>query len=89
LLNFDQMRYGGGETGIRTLGTLAGSTVFETATFDHSATSPRRGLCSVDLERVRANRNPLFTTEVTLSWVPPLMLGICTGTPYLLPKPAT
>ena len=31
----------GGETGIRTLGTRKGSTVFETATFDHSATSPR------------------------------------------------
>ncbi len=31
----------GGETGIRTLGTLAGSTVFETAPFDHSGTSPR------------------------------------------------
>ena len=33
----------GGETGIRTLGTLTGSTVFETAPFDHSGTSPRRG----------------------------------------------
>ena len=31
----------GGEIGIRTLGTLAGSTVFETAPFDHSGTSPR------------------------------------------------
>ena len=30
----------GGETGIRTLGTLARSTVFKTAAFDHSATSP-------------------------------------------------
>ena len=33
----------GGETGIRTLGTLTGSTVFETAPFDHSGTSPHRG----------------------------------------------
>ena len=32
---------GGGETGIRTLGTRKGSTVFETAPFDHSGTSPR------------------------------------------------
>ncbi len=32
---------GGGETGIRTLGTLSRSTVFKTAAFDHSATSPR------------------------------------------------
>ena len=31
----------GGETGIRTLGTRKGSTVFETAPFDHSGTSPR------------------------------------------------
>ncbi len=31
----------GGETGIRTLGTLSRSTVFKTAAFDHSATSPR------------------------------------------------
>ena len=37
----------GGETGIRTLGTLAGSTVFETAPFDHSGTSPRLGSGSV------------------------------------------
>jgi hypothetical protein len=32
----------GGETGIRTLGRLSPSTVFETAPFDHSGTSPRR-----------------------------------------------
>ena len=31
----------GGEGGIRTHGTLAGTTVFETAPFDHSGTSPR------------------------------------------------
>ena len=30
----------GGEAGIRTLGAREGSTVFETAAFDHSATSP-------------------------------------------------
>ncbi len=30
----------GGETGIRTQGPLARSTVFKTAAFDHSATSP-------------------------------------------------
>jgi hypothetical protein len=33
----------GGEGGIRTHGTLAGTTVFETAPFDHSGTSPRSG----------------------------------------------
>ena len=31
----------GGERGIRTLGTLARSTVFETAPFNHSGTSPQ------------------------------------------------
>ncbi len=31
----------GGERGIRTLGTVARTTVFETAPFDHSGTSPR------------------------------------------------
>ena len=30
----------GGETGIRTLGPREGTTVFETAPFDHSGTSP-------------------------------------------------
>ena len=34
-------RVSGGETGIRTLGTRKGSTVFETVPFDHSGTSPR------------------------------------------------
>ena len=34
------MKLNGGETGIRTLGRLAPSTVFETAPFDHSGTSP-------------------------------------------------
>ena len=33
----------GGETGIRTLGTIASTTVFETAPFNHSGTSPRGG----------------------------------------------
>ena len=31
----------GGESGIRTHGTLARTTVFETAPFDHSGTSPQ------------------------------------------------
>jgi hypothetical protein len=33
----------GGEGGIRTLGTFTRTTVFETAAFDRSATSPDRG----------------------------------------------
>ncbi len=40
-LTSDPLRFSGGEGEIRTHGTLAGSTVFETAAFDHSATSPR------------------------------------------------
>ena len=32
--------YLGGEGGIRTLGTVAGTAVFKTATFNHSVTSP-------------------------------------------------
>ena len=35
---------GGG--GIRTLGTLAGTTVFETAPFDRSGTPPSLGVCN-------------------------------------------
>ncbi len=31
---------GGGETGIRTLGTVARTVVFETTPFDHSGISP-------------------------------------------------
>ncbi len=38
----------GGERGIRTLGTLTSSTVFETAPFDHSGISPAlKSACSV------------------------------------------
>ncbi len=33
----------GGEGGIRTLGRLTPTPDFESGTFDHSATSPRRG----------------------------------------------
>lgn len=39
-------RASGGEGGIRTHGTREGSTVFETAPFDHSGTSPRFGVVS-------------------------------------------
>ena len=42
-----QLKNNGGETGIRTLGTREGSTVFETAPFDHSGTSPHRCGASV------------------------------------------
>jgi hypothetical protein len=38
----------GGETGIRTPGTLSRSTVFKTAAFDHSATSPLRSGVSAE-----------------------------------------
>ena len=39
-----EQRLGGGEGGIRTHGTRKGTTVFETAPFDHSGTSPRLGI---------------------------------------------
>jgi hypothetical protein len=34
----------GGEGGIRTLGTLAGTPLFESGTFNHSVTSPDSGV---------------------------------------------
>ena len=37
----------GGEIGIRTLGTIARTTVFETAPFDRSGTSPSECVISV------------------------------------------
>ena len=40
LNNNDLCVDGGRETGIRTLGTLAGTTDFESVPFDHSGTSP-------------------------------------------------
>ena len=40
IINILYMMYGR-ETGIRTLGTFAGTTDFESAPFDHSGTSPR------------------------------------------------
>jgi hypothetical protein len=40
IINILYMMYGR-ETGIRTLGTFAGTTDFESVPFDHSGTSPR------------------------------------------------
>ena len=50
---------GGGETGIRTPGTLSRSTVFKTAAFDHSATSPLRGefMRMMRCEQVKIDEN--------------------------------
>ena len=52
----------GGETGIRTLGTLTGSTVFETAPFDHSGTSPRRGSSVVGFSLAGVGLQACFLT---------------------------
>ena len=41
------MQVNGGEEGIRTLGTLARTTVFETAPFNHSGTSPSLGIAFI------------------------------------------
>ena len=46
LLHSDKSLKNGGEGGIRTLGTRKGTTVFETAPFDHSGTSPH-GVCYI------------------------------------------
>ena len=46
--------HSGGEGGIRTLGPLTWSTVFETAPFDHSGTSPKI------LDRAYATEDPSF-----------------------------
>ena len=40
LTGLDSRKPNGGETGIRTLGAREGTTVFETAPFDRSGTSP-------------------------------------------------
>jgi hypothetical protein len=53
------MEHDGGETGIRTLGRLAPSTVFETAPFDHSGTSPRGQVGVYCAARFFARGNPL------------------------------
>gem|GEM_PF-2946856 len=57
---------GGGETGIRTLGTREGSTVFETAPFDHSGTSPQSWL--------HMSNRPVFRVHK-----PPMQAGISVG----------
>ena len=41
-INFRKSFCGSGEGGIRTLGTLAGTLVFETSTIGHSVTSPSK-----------------------------------------------
>ncbi len=47
------LEVGGGETGIRTLGTRESTTVFETAPFDHSGISPRRHLSMPQVLKAR------------------------------------
>lgn len=62
---------GGGETGIRTLGRLAPTTVFETAPFDHSGTSPC--LFHVEPPRVYAKDalwyNRKLCQNLSISWL--------------------
>ena len=53
----------GGETGIRTLGTLASSLVFETSLFNHSSISPRRGRKRGDLYWLGEDFNHLKSSE--------------------------
>ena len=53
----------GGETGIRTLGTLASSLVFETSLFNHSSTSPHPSGKRADLYWLREDFNSLKSSE--------------------------
>ncbi len=48
-----EQKINGGERGIRTLGTLARTTVFETAPFDRSGISPHRGKAAQAMVRQR------------------------------------
>ena len=43
----------GRETGIRTLGTLAGTTDFESVPFDHSGTSPHVKFASKSMSHIK------------------------------------
>ncbi len=52
----------GGETGIRTLGTREGSTVFETAPFDHSGISPHQGTAILAVPRLHKWCGEIFVT---------------------------
>ena len=65
----------GGETGIRTLGTRKGTTVFETAPFDHSGTSPQKfRFCSLSVSlnigtgRTTQQQMHLVMIEYSQAW---------------------
>ncbi len=58
----------GGETGIRTLGGLAPTTVFETAPFDHSGTSPRGHKTRLVTQRVEGKVLFAATFHHTKFW---------------------
>ena len=64
------MGHRGGETGIRTLGRLAPTTVFETAPFDHSGTSPRGQGASTAVRGTSqgAIRSALTFASTVLDW---------------------
>ena len=67
----------GGEGGIRTHGTLTRTTVFETAPFDHSGTSPIQCDVSRDALAVESSLLPyllecvdeLFHATVVVVWI--------------------
>ena len=56
------MKYGG-QTGIRTLGRLAPTTVFETAPFDHSGTCPYLWLTNSFFQAPQLNVLPIESIE--------------------------
>jgi hypothetical protein len=53
------MHKGCGERGIRTPGTLASTTVFETAAFDRSAISPLNWFAKVEFQTVLQDKAPI------------------------------
>ena len=53
----------GGQTGIRTLGRLAPTTVFETAPFDHSGTCPQLWVTNGFFQAPQLNVLPIESIE--------------------------
>ncbi len=57
-LRFFQARFFGGGGGIRTHGTFARTTVFETAPFDHSGTPPQKIFISLFNRKLPKHQYP-------------------------------
>ncbi len=87
------MKGNGGERGIRTLGTLARSTVFETAPFDHSGTSPQGPPCLLAARNIHRGAHGRkappshFTCQITFFASPGSKAAqTVAGSPLAFPK---